>query len=178
MAFGVPEEKIVGTGRGKAQSRARFAAVMLSRDLLGLGHAEAARVVGRSDHTTSVHAYREARRLMAEDLSFARMTYEAQGFAETIYASEVRALESTAALKVRLRALEEICGVLLDMVDGSMELDLDLLDAVRGILDRNLPPRSRDEAHEKLARIMRTNGKEKENGDQERKIEVRIREGR
>ena len=137
MAFGVGRDAICGSGRRKAECSARFAAIMLLRDMLGMSYSEAARAVGRSDHSTAMNAYMEAKKALAEDRRFARMVCEAQGFAEVLYASEVRALESESSLKIRVAALESVCGILVDMLDGTREVDLDLLDEIRCLIDRD-----------------------------------------
>jgi chromosomal replication initiation ATPase DnaA len=69
--FGVSVAEITGAGRSMHQVRPRWAVCLLARQLGGRTLHEIGRMLGGRDHTTILHAVRQATTLRARDADFA-----------------------------------------------------------------------------------------------------------
>lgn len=60
--FGMRSCDLIGPGRSKTRSKARFIAASLMRERLDMSYSEMANVLGYNDHTSAINAVRRARR--------------------------------------------------------------------------------------------------------------------
>lgn len=70
VATGVTETEITGAYRHRHLARARFLAAHLISDRLKYSTPRIGRALGGRDHTTVIHALRQAGKLMREDAEF------------------------------------------------------------------------------------------------------------
>lgn len=70
-AWDISVSALCGPSRQPSLVSARQAAVYLARNMLGLSWAEAANLVGRSDHTTAMSGYRRISAELAQDARLA-----------------------------------------------------------------------------------------------------------
>jgi len=70
-AWGLSPAQLCGPSRQRQLVTARQVVIYLARNMLALSWAEAAQLVGRSDHTTAISGYRRVVSVLATDSELA-----------------------------------------------------------------------------------------------------------
>lgn len=85
--FGIPLDRMTGTGRSAQLVRARHLAIMLCRQMTSASYPEIAAAFGRQDHTSVMRAFKSTEKRLKVDrnlrIIYLRLRDEARPFAET-----------------------------------------------------------------------------------------------